>query len=147
MVHSRLPAASLLGLFAALLMLPPEPLLGNPEGLSDLTITDEGTRTALAFAMESYNKDRTDSGNYFKVLRLGKKVTGLDYRFLVELAETRCKKKPGLKIIYGNVQKCNLLPGKPKRPICYMHVYRELILFRLRLHMKITVCFLSVSSS
>ncbi|KAK9391278.1 cystatin-like [Crotalus adamanteus] len=118
MMHSQLPVPFL---FCALLMLP----LGVPKCLSDVPVTDVGMQTALAFAVEQYNKDRDDSANYFKQLCLLKAKSQTDpqveYHLTVLLMKTACEKKTSRTRPYNKIQKCKKLPGDPQI-LCYFKV-------------------------
>ncbi|XP_060538612.1 cystatin-like [Pantherophis guttatus] len=126
MEGSRLPLPSLLGLFGALLMLSLELLLGMPEDLSNVPVTNPGVRKALAFAVEQYNQDREDSANYFKQLRVLKAQSQVDkrdeYHLKVELMKTECKKNANKTKTYKKIQKCKPLQGNQERPTCYFKV-------------------------
>ncbi|XP_039222056.1 cystatin-1-like [Crotalus tigris] len=103
MMHSQLPVPFL---FCALLMLP----LGMPKCLSDVPVTDAGMQTALAFAVEQYNKDQDDSANYFKKLCLLKAksqvVTGVEYHLTVRMVKTACKKRTSKTMTFKEIQQC-----------------------------------------
>ncbi|XP_032090212.1 cystatin-1-like [Thamnophis elegans] len=108
-MSSRLPVPSLLGLFGALLILSPE-----LHGYLDKPFTDIKVQNALEVAVEKYSKDRSDSANYFKVLRFlkaGYQVGGsVEVHLKVLLVKTACEKKAGW-LIYRRFQECEELPG------------------------------------
>ncbi|XP_032090210.1 cystatin-1-like [Thamnophis elegans] len=123
-MHSQLHAPSLLGLFGALLMLCPEQLLGNTEVLSDLPINAPGVRNVLVFAVEQYNKDKIDDGNYYKlkyVLKIQSPVTNRNkYCLMVHMVKTECEKTSEKS--YREIQKCTGLPGLSNNPACFFKI-------------------------
>ncbi|KAG8146660.1 hypothetical protein E2320_013780 [Naja naja] len=70
--HGTLPAASplpsLLGLFGALLRLPPQLLTMNAKDFYDALVNQPYVQKTLTSAVEQYNQEREDSANYFKLL-------------------------------------------------------------------------------
>ncbi|XP_039222196.1 cystatin-like [Crotalus tigris] len=118
MMHSQMPVRSLL---CALLMLP----LGVPNDLVSLRLSDVKVQQAAAFAVEQYNKGRSDTLTYFKKLRVvyaGSPVNFPNvYLFTAVLVETTCIRLPGTTMAYRKIQQCPQFAGN-RQVICYFKI-------------------------
>ncbi|XP_039214444.1 cystatin-1-like [Crotalus tigris] len=134
MMHSQMPVPSLL---CALLMLP----LGMLQDYPDVPLTDLVVQMSTAFAVQQYNKDRYDSTNYFKELRLLKAQSPVDspfeYHLTVVLVKTACKKRADKIKSYKKIQQCKALRGNHRQITCAFKVtFRDLVNMKL----EVTVC-------
>ncbi|XP_039222230.1 cystatin-like [Crotalus tigris] len=116
MVHSQLPALSLLCLFCALLLLPPELTLGMPQNFTEVSKKD--LKAVLTFAVPQYNQEKKDNANYFKLKGLAalmKVFTGTEYNIKLVLLKTVCKKTAGKRKTFDEIQECKELPRYPQK--------------------------------
>ncbi|XP_060538621.1 cystatin-1-like [Pantherophis guttatus] len=108
----------------ALLMLFPQMLLGTTPGLSTVAVTDPGVQRALSNLVRQYNRRRSDTLNYFKVLRVVQAeqqvVNGKlrEYHIKVTMLKTICLKQKR-SLTFKSIQKCETLPGSQQ----ITHVY------------------------
>ncbi|XP_070622386.1 cystatin-1-like [Erythrolamprus reginae] len=121
MGRSGLAVLSLLGLFGALLLLPPAATV-----LSDVRLTDPRVRAAIVYAVEQHNEAKKYGANYFKGLRLRRPLLSVDawekHHLLVLMEETACRKERGRILRFQQIQRCEQLPVNPMRMNCYFRI-------------------------
>ncbi|KAK9391283.1 Cystatin-1 [Crotalus adamanteus] len=114
--HDALPDASPLPSLR-----PPDAASGDAQDYPDVPLTDVVVQMTTAFAVQQYNKDRYDSTNYFKELRLLKAQSPVDspfeYHLTVVLVETACVKRADKIKSYKKIQQCKALTGNHRQSI------------------------------